>query len=241
MSDGPIEDYLDDLLRRTRADARTTRRTLDEAGDHLYAAAGDLQEQGMGRVEAEVEAVRRFGPVDPIAVPAFRQAFADLVRDVVRAGVLLLGCGLAAVGLSGLVVLVMNLAAGDAFVGGSTVVATGGAPTAEVADDAVVLRVLAGLVGVVLLVGYGLLRRRRPRWAARSVLPAGLVDALGAAAFAAATVVLLAVTADQGARSGERGVGFALSGAVVALPAAVLFCLRATRALLPRRDLAPGS
>jgi hypothetical protein len=35
MSETPIEDYLDELLRRTRADARTTRRLLEEASDHL--------------------------------------------------------------------------------------------------------------------------------------------------------------------------------------------------------------
>ena len=59
MSETPIEDCLDELLRRTRADARTTRRLLDEASDHLQATATELEAGGMPRQEAETEAVRR--------------------------------------------------------------------------------------------------------------------------------------------------------------------------------------
>ena len=71
MSETPIEDYLDELLRRTRADARTTRRLLDEASDHLYAATAELVNDGMSRQAAETEAVRRFWPVTPIVRCAF--------------------------------------------------------------------------------------------------------------------------------------------------------------------------
>jgi hypothetical protein len=39
----PIEDYLDELLRRTHADPRMARRLLDEANDHLFAAADALE------------------------------------------------------------------------------------------------------------------------------------------------------------------------------------------------------
>ena len=49
MTETPIEDHLDELLRRTRADARTTRRLLDEASDHLHAAAAELRAGGMSR------------------------------------------------------------------------------------------------------------------------------------------------------------------------------------------------
>lgn len=237
MSETPIEDYLDELLRRTRADARTTRRVLDEASDHLHATAAELQVAGLSRREAEVEAVRRFGPVSPIARATYRGSFAALVSETLRAAVFLAGCGLVAVGLSGLVALVMNLWAGRSFVGGQTVLGGPGPSVAETADDAVVLRVVAGLAGLLLLLGY--LAWRRYAAPAR-LLPAGLVDALGAAVFAAGTAGLAIASAEQAARTGTSGVGFALSGALVALPATVYFCVRAARALLdsPARDAA---
>lgn len=227
----PIEDYLDELLRRTSADPRTTRRMLDEASDHLFAAAAELEAGGMPRVAAEREAVRRFGPADELVRASRRQSFGALVAETLRAAVLLGGCGLVAVGLSGIVVAVMNAVAGPRFVGGTTVFGTGGSTFAETARDAVVLRGLAGVVGLVVLAGYALLlRRSKPA----RVLPDGLVDALGAAAFAAGAVVLAAASVDQGATGiGGEGVGFFLSGALVSAAGAVLFCARAARALLP--------
>jgi hypothetical protein len=109
-----------------------------------------------------------------------------------------------------------------------------GASVQETADDAVVLRVLAGLLGMFLLLGYLAWRRYSGDRHSQRVLPAGLVDALGAAAFAAGTVGLVIASADQARRSGTTGVGFPLSGALVALPATVAFCVRAMRAMLPR-------
>jgi hypothetical protein len=234
VSQTPIEDYLDELLRRTRADARTIRRLLDEAADHLYATAGDLESQGLSTAQAEAEAVRRFGPVRPIAQSTLRGSITALTGETLRAGVFLGACGLIAVGVSGVVALLLNVTLGRRFVGGTTMFpGIGPGPSvAEVADDAVVLRVLAGLIGLLVLVAHIVWRRRRVR---PPVLPAGLVDALGAAAFAAGTAGLAVVAADQAARTGSSGVGFALSGAVVALPASVYFCTRAARALLPAR------
>lgn len=232
MSETPIEDYLDELLRRTRADARTTRRLLDEASDHLHAAASELQAGGMSRREAEAAAVSRFGPVAPIARGASGRSLVTLVFETSRAAVFLAGCGLVAVGVSGLVALVMNLWFGRSFVGGVSVFGLGGPSAAETADDAVVLRVIAGLAGALVLLAYLAIRRRV---SSPPMLPAGLVDALGAAAFAGGAAVLAVACADQAVHNGTPGVGFPLSGAVVALPAAVYFCVRAARALLPSR------
>lgn len=232
MSDTPIEDYLDELLRRTRADARTTRRLLDEASDHLYATAAELESAGASRVDAERDAVRRFGPSDPLRRAAMRRSFRGLVLETARAAILLGGFGLVAVGLSGLVALAMNLIFGRSFVGGVKIAPFTGAPIDEAADDAVVLRVLAGVVGLVVVLGYGLLRRR---FRAAPVLPAGLVDALAAAAFAAATAGLAIGCTDQAVQNGADGVGFFLSGALVSLVGAVVFSARAARALLPAR------
>lgn len=232
IDDSPIENYLDELLRRTRADARTTRRLLEEASDHLHATASALRAGGMSLHESELEAVRRFGPVAPVVRATSRHAFVALVLETLRAAIFLAGAGLVAVGISGLVALVMNLAFGRRFVGGISVFGFHGPSVAETADDTVVLRVLAGLVGLVVLLGY-LLARRRARF--RPLLPPGLVDALGAAAFAAGTAGLAIVSADQAMQAGSAGVGFPLSGALVAFPATVYFCVRATRALLPAR------
>lgn len=233
MSDTPIEDYLDELLRRTHADPRTTRRLLDEANDHLFATAAELEAAGRTRVDAEREAVRRFGRPTDLLGGSWRRSFGAMAVEVVRAAVLLGGCGLVAVGLSGGVAAIMNALAGRSFVGGSTVLGTGGAGVAETAQDAVSLRVLAGVVGLLVLVGYALLRRyaRHP-----GVLPHGLVDALGAAAFAAATAVLTGASVDQAATGvGGHGVGFFLSGALISLAGAIAFCTRATHALIPKR------
>ena len=227
----PIEDYLDDLLRRTHADPRSTRRLLDEAHDHLAATADTLEATGMPRTEAEREAVRRFGPPADLARVTSRRSFAALVLETLRAATLLGACGLIAIGLSGGVVAVMNALFGQRFVGGATVLGTGQSSVSEIAQDAAVLRILAGLVGLIVLGGYAVLRRyTKPA----VVLPRGLVDALGAAAFAAAVVVLTGASIDQAVTvSGGHGVGFFLSGALVSLTGAILFSARATRALLP--------
>lgn len=229
MSDAPIEDWLDELLQRSRADARTTRRLLDEASDHLYTTAAELRRDGLTGPEAEAEAVRRFGPVPPIARAASGRSVPALALETSRAAVFLAACGLIAVGLSGVVALVMNLWAGRAFVGGQTLFQHS-ASVAETANDAVSLRVLAGLVGLALLAAHLAWRRRHP--AAAVLLPAGLIDALGAAFFAAGGAALAVAVVDQAHRTGSRGVGFALSGAVIALPAALLFGRRAARQLL---------
>jgi hypothetical protein len=231
MSETPIEDYLDELLRRTHADPRTIRRLLDEANDHLFAAASEFEVAGMARVDAEREAVRRLGPATELARGSWRRSFKAMVLEVLRAAILLGGWGLVAVGLSGGVVALMNAVVGRGFVGGGTVLGTGGHTITETAHDAVSLRILAGIVGLLVLAGYALLRRyARPA----TVLPSGLVDALGAAGFAAATVVLGGAAVDQGTISGN-GVGFFLSGALISLAGAIAFCARATRALVLRR------
>ena len=93
MSETPIEDYLDELLRRTRSDARMTRRLLDEASDHLHAAAAELQARGMSRPEAETEAVRLFGPVTPIARATSRRSVVALVFETLRAALFLAAAG----------------------------------------------------------------------------------------------------------------------------------------------------
>ena len=120
MTSSPIEDYLDELMRRSRADVRTTRRLIDEAADHLHTVAAELQDGGLSRLDAEREAVRRFGPVSPIVRVGNRRSVLTLVLETLRAAVFLGSCGLIAIGASGLVAFAMNVAFGESFVGGVT-------------------------------------------------------------------------------------------------------------------------
>ena len=93
------------------------------------------------------------------------------------------------------------------------------------------LRVLAGVLGLVVLAGHAVLRRyTKPA----VVLPAGLVEARGAAASAAAAFVLTGASIDQAVTGvGGHGVGFFLSGALASLAGTILFSAGAARALLP--------
>lgn len=107
----------------------------------------------MTRVEAEREAVRRLGPRSELARGSWQRSFTAMVLDVLRAAVLLGGCGPVAIGLSGGIAAVMNSVAGDGFVGAATVLGMGRHPITESAQDAVSLRALAGLVGLAVLAG----------------------------------------------------------------------------------------
>lgn len=235
----PIEDYLDALYLRSRSDPRRGRRLLEEAADHLRATADGLVAGGMAREAAEAEAVRRFGPAEPLVRAEQSNSLRALAVESLRALIVLAGLGLVAVGVSGLVVAAMNAMFGRAFVGAGLPVAISSpdghpATVAENADDAVVLRVLAGLVGVLVLVAAAMVSRRRgPR---APTLPAWVLDGVAAVCFGLGAAGLGAASVDQAVQHGTRGLGFFLSGALVALVGAALFGVRAVRTLfaIPR-------
>jgi len=233
----PIEDYLDGLYAQLRTDPRSARRLLDEAADHLHGAAADFEEQGMSRLEAEREAVLRFGASEPIARADAGPTFAALLFDTGKAVTLLGGIGLVAVGLSGVVAGAMTALFGRQFVGGGLARSVFGGPPASVAEDAgdaVALRVLAGVVGIVVLAVLWTARRARPDSMRLRVLPAAYVDLVALVAFASATLLLAAASIDQVVQHAGHGTGFFLSGAVVALAGAVVYGLRAVRSVLHR-------
>lgn len=233
----PIEDYLDGLYVQLRTDPRSARRLLDEAADHLHGAADELERQGLPRSEAEREAVRRFGASAPIARADARRSFAALLVDTTKAVTLLGGIGLVAVGLSGLVAGAMTALFGKQFVGGGlagSVFGSAPAPMAEDAGDAVSLRVLAGVVGAVVLAALWAARRVRPDSMRLRVLPAAYVDLVALVAFASATVLLAAASIDQVVHHAGHGAGFFLSGALVSLAGAVGYGIRCVRSVLHR-------
>lgn len=229
----PIEQYLDELYAQLRGDPRSGRRLLDEAADHLHNAAAEFESTGMDRLDAEREAVRRFGASRPLVRADERRSIVRLAVDTLQAVVLLGAIGLVAVGLSGLLAGAMSLAFGRAFVGAQLPIGHS-ASVAENANDAVSLRVLAGLVGLVVLAVLGLVRRYRPR-ARLQVLPVAYVDLTGLIAFGGATVALGALSIGQVVQHSGHGAGFFLSGAIVSVAGAIVFGVRAVLGLLRSR------
>src|SRR5579862_8827356 len=83
VSDSPIERYLDELFIEVRAmEPRAARSLLSEAESHLWDAAGEAEQGGTGRLDAEEAAVRRFGGAPRIAAED-RHREVNLVRSVV--------------------------------------------------------------------------------------------------------------------------------------------------------------
>jgi HAAS domain-containing protein len=243
MSQQPdlIGDYLGELRAALQVTAEQAGLIVAEAEDHLREAAARGLAAGMTEREAQEAAISAFGSIGAVVrAHATRAAFirgrapAAVLGDLVLAGWKLAGTGLAAVGVSGLVVLLMNVVLGRGFTGqapsgvsfhqadcahwmalwpGARTCA--GAQLLESSSDAVVLRVGAGVIGIALLVTYGVLRyaqRRRKRGpvavlAGYFPLLAACVFGTGALGLALAQLTSFTVT---------DGPGTYLSGAIVA-------------------------
>lgn len=247
----PIEEYLDLLYARLRTSPRQARRVLAEAEDHLREAVAEGLSAGMTEREAQEAAISSFGSVHAVARAhdARLRRFPGLavLGDLVRSAWMLAGVGLLAIGISGLVAQVMNAAFGPRFVGaipgGARITAAAcrpwladnpGAHTCtqaailETSGDAVRLRLLAGIAGLVLLAAYHLARRRWPA----AVLPDGFVPTVAVSLFGLAGLGLAWLAANQGVAGVSSGPGFYLSGAIVSLGAAAVYAPALRRALL---------
>jgi hypothetical protein len=252
-----IEEYLSELRANLQLTPAQAGLVLAEAEDHLRETAACGLAAGMTEHEAQEAAISAFGSISAV-VHAHASRPADFIRgrtpaavlgDLVLAGWKLAGTGLVAVGGSGLVVLLMNIVFGRAFIGQAP---TGvsfqkedcaywmgswpGAHTCaaahmlEASSDAVVLRVGAGVIGVALLVAYGVVRyvqRRRGRGPV--VVLAGYLPLLAAGVFGAGA---LGLAFDQLTGFAiTQGPGTYLSGAIVAAAAAVWYGLKARPAI----------
>jgi HAAS len=245
--DSPIEQYLDRLLGELRADPHRARRILAEAEDHLYSTAARLERAGADRDAAEIEAVRHFGRPSEVAASHGGLRLRDLVRPATG----LAAVGLLAIGVSGLVVEAMGRVWGANFVSGDL---PGSSYTpARCADfqeyfpgreclaaaalhhwgEVVEYRVAAGVLGLLLLLAYRFLPKRRP-------LPGGAATALGAILFLAAAAVL-SLDSLNAATQGGHGVGASLSAAIVAAVAGLTMLVRAWRAHRPTRPREPAA
>src|SRR5215469_618039 len=112
-----IEEYLSDLRARLELAAGEAELVVAEAEDHLRETEACGLAMGMTEQEAQLAAISAFGSVAAV-VRAHAARPAGFVRgrtpaailgDLILAGWKLAGAGLIAIGISGLVVLAMNL------------------------------------------------------------------------------------------------------------------------------------
>ena len=91
----------------------------------------------------------------------------------------------------------------------------------ETADDAIVQRAMAGILGLLVLAAVLLVRRWKPAWS-HSVIPRGATPALALVGFVPAALALFGVGADRVLASHGRGAGMWFAdGAVSVLAAGV--------------------
>lgn len=241
---GPIDDYLDDLLGRLHGTPGTVRRILTEVENHLRETAEALQAQGAPEVDAECDAVARFGSADVVARRFHQIGLSDFVRPALTLGAV----GFLAIAVSGLLAEVMGRLWGAGFVAGD-VPGTAYSPSrcAEFTEyfpgrscldaaamhhwgEVVQYRVAAGVLGIVCLVLLRLIRHR-------SALPPMVSNVAAAMVFGSAAVVLALATLNAGVQ-GSDGIGSSLSAAAVAGAVAAYYALEAWRTL--RRPLLAG-
>jgi hypothetical protein len=245
----PVEDFLDEVLvASTGAPARETRHLLTEVEQHLRDAVSEAVAHGSTRVEAERDAVSRFGPAAEVAHQEAKRrspSFGALLRAMVGSGLLLGGLAGVGIGFSAIVTAVMGVVGGKTFIvniSSHTYLAPSdcarwlandpaahscyNAALADWATEAVAYRAALGVLGVVALVAFVFLRRR---WSARhlvAALPRGVVDAVALTVFTAAGVWLAAVGIDALAVSSGRGAGQGLGTAPAMILLAAVFGLR---------------
>ena len=118
-----IEEYLSDLRARLELTPEEAEFVMAEAEDHLRETAACGLATGMTEHEAQLAAISAFGSVNAVVrAHASRPAGfingrmpAAVLGDLILAGWKLAGTGLIAVDVSGLVVLLMNVAFSRAF------------------------------------------------------------------------------------------------------------------------------
>lgn len=174
-----------------------------------------------------------------------------LWRDLLRAAILLGGIGLTAIGVSGGVAALFGRVFGEDFVAGDPPGVTytqsrcaeyleyapGAGSCAQAATthhfgEVVEYRVAAGVLGLVALVVWWLLRRRAR---GRDVLPEAFAATVATALFGVAAAGLLLESGGLAVIGGQRsGVGDPLSGGIVSAVAAAVFAVVLARALVAR-------
>jgi hypothetical protein len=244
-----IDEYLSELRAGLELAPAEAGLVVAEAEDHLRETAACGLAAGMTEQEAQLAAISAFGPVNAV-VRAHASRPAGFIRgrtpaavlgDLILAAWKLAGTGLAAVGVSGLVVLLMNLVFGRAFTGQAPASVSfqkancaywmslwpgartcAAAHTLEASSDAVILRAGAGAVGVALLAAYCVVRYLQRRHGQSPVVVlAGYFPLLAASVFGAGALGL--TLAQLTGFAITQGPGTYLSGALVAAAVAAWY------------------
>jgi hypothetical protein len=244
--DDLIEQYLDELVAQlTPLGPRRLRQVLAETEAHLWDAVAEAVERGMNERDAQGQAIARFGPVDALVAAEYRstsRSALTMLRQAVSSLWSLGAIVAVAVGVSGLVAALVRLVFGRTVlidVAPNTVLLArdcarwlAGDPTAgscrdaaiaDWADEVVGYRVAVGVLGVLALLAYRLLRRRG---SLVDVLPRAVSDTVAVTGFAVGALLTLVLGWSAVATAGGHGSGQWFSASIVALIAAVIFSVR---------------
>ncbi|MGN6175717.1 MAG: hypothetical protein ACTHPS_22625 [Streptosporangiaceae bacterium] len=251
-----IEDYLDRLLVSLSGSPRQVRHTLAEVEAHLRDAVAEGIAAGLPEDTAQAQALERIGPVHAVTGrPAtVGRPSRALLRRLTLTCALVGGAGLAAIGGAGLVGRLLQAVKGNLFMttpfppGAYTQAdcarwlagnpGTRSCVTAMLADhafDYLLQATACGLLGLLGLTAYLLLRRRWSDRATMTALPPGTAEFLGATLAGIAAVFFLAQVVDLETVQHGVGVGEPLSLGIAAAVTAVSFvlafrhCLRVAR------------
>jgi len=260
-TDDAVEQYLDDLADRLRGQGRQVRRVLAEVEQHLEEATAAGVAEGLSYDDAASRAVARFGDAAAVAPGLQRRGWAlprGVLLEAVTALILVIGLGMVAVGVSGVVAWGAGSAFGKDFVAGDAPGVTytpvrcadyfrlspGADTCAEAAtshhfDEVVGYRIDVGVLGVLALGVWAAARQWVRRRAATSVwaheLPDGFTATVGAALFGAAAVITLPTgVLDLVFTGPSPGAGNLLSAGVVSLVVLVGFMIALWRSLAGR-------
>jgi hypothetical protein len=250
-----IESYLDDLLADLVGEAGAVRRLLAESEAHLYADLDHGVARGLGRDDAARAAILQFGSAGHVAhvwsasaPPKPMPPLSTMLRRGATQLAPLLGVGLVAIGVSGLLARAMTSLWGLRFMfadpPGTIYPASScsywmslhphaatctSAYLAESFTDGLNARYTAGLLGLAVLAVIAVRRRRRQM--PLISLPSPVIAIVAVGVFCAATVALAALAADAIRVAHGNGAGQWLSAAIVALFVAVSYALAYLRSI----------
>jgi hypothetical protein len=247
---GPVEEYLDRMFDLLAGSGGTGRRALAEVEAHLTEAVDAELTGGADRAEAEQRAVARFGPARTVAsglLAAGRAGIGSMLRRVLAACWLVGGVGLVVVGLTAAPVWAVGRLFGrDLVAPDAPGVHYTAARCAELFEyfphadscraasishhftEEIRNRVAAGVLGVVVLAGFWLVRRAGRGWLARfggltELPPAAVLAAVGATAFGVAAILLTGQGLDDLMIGQRASVGAVLVSGVASAVAFVGF------------------
>lgn len=251
----PVEEYLDRLLLTLGGSPRQVRHTLAEVEAHLHDAVAEGVSAGLPEQQAQAAALARIGPLNAVTgrTAVFTRPSAALTRRAALSCSLVGGVALIAVGVSGAISWALAAIRGGRFVaapfpsgsyshadcvrwlsGDPAAHSCVQAMTSDHVGDIVLNSSAAGIVGLLVLVAFGWMRRRWQDRGTLTALPVGSTEAAGVILAGLVTVVTVGSAIDIEMVQRGVGAGQQFSLAAAALAAAAFFGIRLRRAVRPR-------